>query len=234
MRIATYNVEYGGDWYEGRYQTVNTVLADNQVDVTCLQESKYWMTHQWREGPLRVVAPEGFEGFPLALSTPLLLRNDMNYPQNEHEFLSENKSAFGDNWDSDQRRGLFLNVWDDWALINTHFDQAGSTARERSAERLLKMIERVPRDTVVVTMDGNFNPGSRPHEILSRELTSNYQSECGHEGPEMTYPSTEPRRRLDYIWATHDVFRSSRTVTEPDLMTGTPSDHLPIVVDIEI
>lgn len=129
-------------------------------------------------------------------------------------------------------------------FFNTHFDHMGDTARMESARFLMEKIREIAGDySVVVTGDFNLKESEGPYFILTDESKDFHLTDTRHqvnpaEGPDYTYMGFdfvgEPGEIIDYIFVRNfkEVF-SHRIIT--DNTNGIyPSDHLPVMVKIEI
>jgi endonuclease/exonuclease/phosphatase family metal-dependent hydrolase len=92
----------------------------------------------------------------------------------------------------------------------------------------LQTSERLQSPTIIC---GDFNalPGSRTHARMKDQFRDAWE-EAGI-GDGFTFPSTEPVRRIDYIWLSqHDSLHPLKLwVPETEA-----SDHLPVVAEIEL
>jgi endonuclease/exonuclease/phosphatase family metal-dependent hydrolase len=105
-------------------------------------------------------------------------------------------------------------------LFCTHFGLS-EAARAAQAATLAAAVRRTGGAVVVV---GDFNAGPE-----SSELQELFAAGLGHAAPpvEPTYPSDEPRFRIDYILLSPELVAQDCRV-----ITSTASDHLPIAAKI--
>lgn len=126
-------------------------------------------------------------------------------------------------------------------VFNTHFDHIGEQAREESARLIIEQIERInDEDHPVILMgDLNLEPDTEAVQFLSEEMNDSKQvAEKVAFGPEGTfngYRFDEPvTRRIDYIF-TDDNFRVLKYAVLSDSKDlKYPSDHLPVLVELEL
>lgn len=130
-------------------------------------------------------------------------------------------------------------------VFNTHFDHRGEKARIESASLILDKIEEIAGEApVVVTGDFNTTEDDLPYKVLTGATGEHdqtledgfYEAEYGHHGPTSTWNGFEeilPGRRIDFIF-TNFGFNVIQHATIADQQDGRfPSDHLPVVADIE-
>lgn len=130
-------------------------------------------------------------------------------------------------------------------VFNTHFDHIGEKARAESASLILEKINEIAGDApAVVTGDFNTTENDAPYKILTGEtgdqenglMDGFYEAEYGHHGPTSTWNGFEeilPDRRIDFVFA-NDGFDVIQHAILADQYDGRfPSDHLPVVADLE-
>ena len=123
--------------------------------------------------------------------------------------------------------------------MNLHFDHVGNVARVNSAKLILEKIKELNPKNLPLTLTGDFNltDDSEPINIISKSLTdSYYHSKKPHYGPKGTWqnfdintPSTE---RLDYVFVKGFDVLSNRTINDRRENLLYPSDHFPILAEI--
>jgi len=146
----------------------------------------------------------------------------------------------------DRQTGLVFYV------INTHFDHRGVEARAESAALLLKYRrEKCTDHPVILTGDLNTTPSSPPYNVLTGNavLTGNNaevrpvfldaykRSEQKPEGPDSTWNGFQaivPDRRIDFVFTTPSVKVQKFKTLEDQREGRFPSDHLPVVVQLEL
>lgn len=129
--------------------------------------------------------------------------------------------------------------------FNTHFDHVGKTARKESALLIKKQIATLAGDApVVLTGDFNCIPVDPPYRILTNEEApvlkdALYVSEMPHHGPVSTWTNGfqfpgVPDRRIDYIFINDKVSVHKHAILSDNWSGRLPSDHLPVIAEIEI
>ncbi|MBC8071730.1 MAG: endonuclease/exonuclease/phosphatase family protein [Deltaproteobacteria bacterium] len=101
--------------------------------------------------------------------------------------------------------------------------QAGrDIARLREADVVLLRATDQRRPTLVL---GDFNALSNGPEYAA--FADHFEDACPHGPP--TWPATKPTHRIDYVWSSPEL----RVLGCPS-STPTASDHLPVVVDLQL
>ncbi|MFB0565127.1 MAG: endonuclease/exonuclease/phosphatase family protein [Candidatus Aminicenantaceae bacterium] len=129
-------------------------------------------------------------------------------------------------------------------FVNTHFDHVGSTAREKSAELLLKRLDEKVRDKpLIITGDFNCTQEESPYVILTQGLEgipgvkdAQYLSENGHYGGTQTFngfkDTLRPGLKIDFIFV-RNIDRVINHGIIADRWDGRfASDHYPIHAEV--
>lgn len=113
------------------------------------------------------------------------------------------------------------------AFVGTHFAHEGEAGRKQQAQKVNEVFSHNTYPTILAG-DLNAVPGSDPINILERIWTSTYDKE----NPEYTYPSDDPRLKLDYIM----FYPNERwRIIERKVITDTiASDHCVYAVTLEL
>lgn len=126
-----------------------------------------------------------------------------------------------------------------WAF-NTHFDHIGNVARERSATLILEKIKSLNMKNLPVVLTGDFNlkEETEPIKIISQSLTNTYHHSAKKPyGPKGTFTAfdsnTIPTERIDYIFVKDFETESFRTINDRRENLLYPSDHFPIMVELQ-
>jgi endonuclease/exonuclease/phosphatase family metal-dependent hydrolase len=85
---------------------------------------------------------------------------------------------------------------------------------------------------VIVTGDLNARPGSPPYRRLRGEMLD-AQEAVPELRPRRTWPAMLPIMRIDHVFVSPDLTVGSFAVPS-DRLTRVASDHLPLIVDVEI
>lgn len=135
-------------------------------------------------------------------------------------------------------------------VFNTHFDHIGQRARAESARLLVARIEKIAGNSpVVVTGDFNGNESSEPYRILTsagvpndarpekRLQDARYKSALEHHGPTSTFNGfgpLVPGAKIDHVFVRGGIKVLQHGVLADRWDGRWPSDHLPVIVEIEI
>ncbi len=135
-------------------------------------------------------------------------------------------------------------------LINTHFDNT-SPSQERSAPLFLERTEPLAGERpVIITGDFNSRPASEAYGILTQGkkrtgskggfalqdtffLAPDYEV-VGREGDDASY---DPSGRIDHIFVAGGAFSCTRWLVDKTSYgedRKVPSDHFPVVADLEL
>lgn len=132
-------------------------------------------------------------------------------------------------------------------MFNTHWDYVGARARLESASLLASHLGEVSADCLrILTGDFNCDPSEEPYRRLLAEaprkadgaaLVDARTAAKQTGGPAGTFPAernaSPPRRKVDHIF-TDATARVSRQVVVGDPLGSTyPSDHLPVLAELE-
>ncbi len=163
-------------------------------------------------------------------------------------WLSETPNKVSMGWDAAYERictyALLKNTSNNqlfWVL-NTHFDHIGEEARLESTRLIVKKIEALNKNDhpVIVIGDLNLKPESEPIQYLSSILNdSKIVSLSKPFGPNGTFNGFKFNKpvanRIDYIFTSKENIEVLKyAVLSDNKDCKYPSDHLPVLVNIEI
>lgn len=165
--------------------------------------------------------PFGFERFPLASGTALLSAHPMD---------DELSQRFAKNW-RDTKGFVVAAVqvpqWDDEEIdvVSVHLDFLRPKVRKEQILDLVNTLIHRQRPRILL---GDLNcswKGDREPLRLLQEMLDLHPHRPEDVAP--TYPSSNPRRRLDWVLASEELrFREYHTLRTP------LSDHLAVVADV--
>ncbi|WP_020570934.1 glycerophosphodiester phosphodiesterase family protein [Neolewinella persica] len=128
----------------------------------------------------------------------------------------------------------------DFLVFNTHFDHVGETARLKSVDLIMTMIDSLNKDGLpfVVTGDLNLTPETAPLQKMSAALTDTYHAAPIRLGPTGTFTGfnydKSASRRIDYIMVSPGV-KVLNYATLTDAVDGRfPSDHFAVVSSLHL
>jgi endonuclease/exonuclease/phosphatase family metal-dependent hydrolase len=175
-------------------------------------------------------------------------------------WLSETPDVYSGSWDTDCIRGA---AWIRFAVagsvaqlvhLNTHLDHVSEQARVEGAKLIIQRLDDAQRGGAAAVVTGDFNAAvdSPTYGLFEARGFLDAHVACGNDddpGHSFTYHgfrgesfrgSDAPRRRIDWI-----LVRSSSAVPVPKRVSSCqivrdakppvyPSDHYPVVAEIEI
>ncbi|MCW3161976.1 endonuclease/exonuclease/phosphatase family protein [Chryseobacterium oryctis] len=172
--------------------------------------------------------------------------NRLQVLESETFWLSETPDKPSKGWDAAYNRVCSYAVFKDkkskkeFLAMNLHFDHVGNVARVKSAELILKKIKEINPKNLPVILSGDFNltDDTEPIKILSKNLKDSfYHSETKHYGPIGTFTafnvSEIPKDRIDYIFVKGFKIKSHRHINDRRENLLYPSDHFPVLVDLQ-
>lgn len=261
MRVMTFNIRFdnpddGPDAWPHRKDFVASMFRFHKNDIVGIQEG---LVNQVRE--LDELLPEfdwvgvgrddGIESGEFC--SIYYRRGRLDLIEDGTFWLSENPVEPGSmSWDTAITRiATWTRLYDktndrQFIVFNTHFDHRGQEARRMSSELILQKIDELAEgDPVILMGDMNAVESQNPYKILADpelgpvrvELFDGfYHSRYGHHGPSSTsngFREIRPNRRIDYIFV-NPKFSVIQHGILADIRDGHfPSDHLPMVADIE-
>jgi endonuclease/exonuclease/phosphatase family metal-dependent hydrolase len=128
----------------------------------------------------------------------------------------------------------------DFYHFNTHFDHRGRTAREESAKLILKFMSEINKENLPMLLTGDFNSSKEapPIQTILTELFDS-RDKCqslpyGPNGTSGGFEVKESKRIIDYIFINEKVNVIRHGVLSDSNGLFFPSDHLPVLAEIEI
>lgn len=161
-------------------------------------------------------------------------------------WLSESPEKVSVGWDAAMERvctyGKFKEKESGKAfwVFNTHFDHVGQKARENSAKLIYDKISEINSENLPVILMGDLNlePDAPGIQYLSEKLNDTKTVaglDFGPEGTFNAYNFGKPvTRRIDYIFTSDDIKVLKYAVLSDNWDLKYPSDHLPILVSLEL
>ncbi len=127
-------------------------------------------------------------------------------------------------------------------IFNTHFDHIGQQARVNSAELIIRKIKELAGSSpVVLTGDFNITRDNEAYKTITNGgmFDAQYKSILPHHGPTWTFHGFESvefleRGKIDYIFVNSKMTVFKHAVLSDKFDRGYPSDHLPVIAQIEI
>lgn len=255
IRVITYNIRYnnpgdGINSWANRSQSVGALLDFYQADVFGLQEALIGQIEDIHQQlpHFNWVGVGRDDGKKEGEFSPLFYNAQKYKSEKEGWFwLSETPEKPGLGWDAACNRICTWIVLKEtksgnrFMVFNTHFDHMGNKARTESARLILRKIEELNTKNLPVILTGDFNltPEQEPVSVITAKLKdSKAVSQKAPYGPEGTFNSFKfdapMKNRIDYIFVNDqiDVVRYGVLTDSKDQRY--PSDHQPVLVDLEI
>lgn len=256
VRVASFNVRYdaardGTDNWAHRRRLVAGTIRYHAPAVVGVQEA---MSHQLRE--LQAMLPAyDWVGDPrdsVALGgehTAVGYRTDrFACTATDTFWLSETPEEPGSvGWDGAYPR---VATWarvddgDPLLVVNTHLDHEGEQARRRGIDLVLDRLDDIVDDEPVV-LQGDFNcvvgepayERAATHRLADGRRLGDTRGLADHRhGPTTTrtdFHELLPGMGIDHVFVTDDLDVASHAVCADRDDDHYPSDHLPVVVDID-
>ena len=134
-------------------------------------------------------------------------------------------------------------------MFNTHLDHKGEEAREKGAKLILDSLKAKAGTIANVFFMGDFNatPGSKPYVTLfdnkvltDAPLTDSYTiagTKTGTVGTSNSFNTSltedKIKTRIDYVFCNPAYKKITYTVIGDKVNNRWPSDHMPVVVEVE-
>ena len=119
-------------------------------------------------------------------------------------------------------------------VINTHLG-LNKKERVRQVEELLGtkwLGTGSAEEPTILCGDFNFLPSSPAYKMLCQNLVD-AQRQIGNQRPKMTFSGRFPSARIDHVFVDHSV-KVLRVETPTTELIRTASDHLPLIVDLQL
>jgi endonuclease/exonuclease/phosphatase family metal-dependent hydrolase len=161
-------------------------------------------------------------------------------------WLSETPEKVSMGWDAICNRVCTFALFEDkesgkkfW-VFNTHFDHVGKLARKNSAVLIVEKIKKLNQENYPVILTGDFNMEADHESILyiKNDLHDSKEIAELSFGPEGTYNGFQfdkpVNRRIDYAFVSKGVEVSKYAVLSDNWNLRYPSDHLPILITLQL
>lgn len=256
VKVMTFNIRYdnqtdyeAGNGWKQRRENMLQLIRHYDPDLLGLQEAeKHQLDYLLEQlkvydfiGVSRDNAVDKGE-----YSAILYKKDAFKIDENNTFWLSETPEKPSKAWDANLPRivtwGKFIHTSSGKEVFyfNTHFDHIGVQARENSAKLVVKKINEIAGDApAVLAGDFNATPEAPPYKILTAALQdAKAVSVLPAYGPEGTFSgfeltSYEKFPRIDYIFVRGVKVNSYETIAD-FFNDKFPSDHLPIITEVEL
>jgi endonuclease/exonuclease/phosphatase family metal-dependent hydrolase len=254
IKLMTYNIRLnlesdGANAWANRKQQVCGLLRFHEADIIGLQEVLY--------GQLTDISLQlpGFDQIGVGREdgkaegeySPIFY-NSRKYQLKSHGWfwLSETPTFPSMGWDAAYKRICTYVQLEDYDkrksfwVFNTHLDHVGEEARLNSVRLIMYQINELNlrNEPVILMGDFNLTPDSKPVERLESVFyDSKKVSEQTPYGPEGTFNgfdfNSELKDRIDYIFVKGKLAVKKYGVLTDSFGQRYPSDHLPVLVEVE-
>lgn len=235
LKVMTFNIHHGkGTDGDLNLQRIADMIADSNVDIACLNEvdrhysprSDYvdqigWLAEylqmDYAYGPAVVLKSKNRKE-KREYGNALLSRYPIADIKNHrfHFGLVEDRSLL--------ETTVHLND-QPLKMYTTHLSLDPLTHKQQTSF----ILDKIKHDhhPIILSGDWNMKPGARAWRRITRHLADSWYT-VG-EGSGFTFPSFQPRMRLDYIFVT-----SAFHVTHAEVWNANPeaSDHLPLITTL--
>lgn len=110
----------------------------------------------------------------------------------------------------------------------THLDHQHKENRLEQVETINQQLGEEEKPTILAG-DFNFEPGAKGYKMMQKlwvDAAREYEN-----SPEFTYPTEDPKKRIDYIWLSKNV---DWEVLDFQTINVEYSDHLPIIAKVVV
>lgn len=255
IRVITYNIRYnnlgdGVNAWPNRSNQVSALLEFHQADVFGLQESLIGQIEDIHTQlpQMKWVGVGRDDGEKAGEFSPIFYNSEkFKALKNGGFWLNEATDQPGLGWDAACNRVCTWIVLKEiktgttFMVFNTHFDHIGMKARTESAKLILKKIKELNKENMPVILTGDFNltPDKEPISVITALLRDSKSiSKQAPYGPEGTFNSFKfdapMKDRIDYVFVNNQVEVLQYGVLTDSKDQRYPSDHLPVLVNIEL
>lgn len=232
IRVLSYNIFHGETLnHDFELELIADVIKSVSPDIVALQEVDYKTR---RAKGMDLVTRLGY----LTGLLPLYGRA-MDYDGGEYgegilsrfSFKSSKNNPLPHSPQNEPRAALEILVeipsGDEIVFIGTHLNHTRDQSDRIAQAKRINHLFKKSRKPTILAGDLNATPESEPMRILTR-----YWIDASTQNPQPTFPSSQPRRRIDYV-----LFRPAnrwRVLEARVLDEKVASDHCPILVVLEL
>ena len=253
IKVISYNVRYnnpndGKDIWENRRSTIVNLIKNENPDFLGLQEVNHaqLLFLNSNLSNYSFVGVGRDDGKTKGEYSPIFYNNNLfDLIKSDTFWLSSTPDQISVGWDASMERictyAVFKsktnkkNIW----VFNTHFDHIGMEAREKSADLIISVINKLtePEDYVVLTGDFNLLDDSKP--IMN--LQSNFNDTNKNlEKTDKSYGTFNnfklnfvSKSRIDYVFEKNFKLINSRHIIVKTPEGRWASDHHPILAKLK-
>lgn len=262
IRIVSFNIRWKGCeknepketcWKE-RKQNVASIIRSHKADILGLQEpTKDQLDELMTLIPEYSYCSKGLEDKKnIGSVNPILYhKNRFELLEDSIFYLSKTPNIPSIGWDAKFLRAVTWAKFKDYKtkeiffVFNTHFDYHSQSARNKSAFLLKEKIKEITKgSSFIVTGDFNIFPnlgGEETYKLLTNDdllMDAHFKSMFPHQGPTGSWSGFkepgQPGVKPDYIFVDKTLKVLTHGILADSFDGNYPSDHLPIIADIEI
>jgi len=125
-------------------------------------------------------------------------------------------------------------------VFNTHFDHIGNEARKKSAILIIEKIKELNQinDPIVLMGDFNMEPDHESINYIKTKLKDSKEVSELQFGPQGTFNGFDfdkpVTRRIDYIFVSETIKVNKYAVLSDSWNLQYPSDHLPVIIELQL
>lgn len=251
IKIGTYNI-YVGNWINSRKELVYEILRKNDFDIFGTQEGTIiHLNDIGRKFDEYQYIGVGRDGGDEGEFSAIFYKKELFELLEQGNFWfskTPDEPSYG--WDAVNYRRIC--TWGKFRdkrtnktfyLFNSHYDHQGEIARRESSKLLLEMMKNVQQNNASPMFsvgDFNANVHTDPMRILLDDgllLDSREKSLDQPFGPYGTFQGFDvnliSNNRIDYILVTDNVMVETYGVIDDRIDGRCPSDHDPVVIEVE-
>ena len=232
VRILTYNIFHGETLnHDFNLELIAEVIKSVSPDIVALQEVDYKTK---RAKGMDLVTRLGYLTDMLPLFGRAMEYDDGEYGEgilSRYSFRSSKNNPLPHSPGKEPRAALEILVelpsGDEIVFIGTHLDHTRDPSdRIAQAKRINKLFKKSQRPAILAG-DLNATQDSEPMRILTK-----FWTDACAQRPEPTFPSSNPRKRIDYVLF-HPANRW-RVLETQVIDEKVASDHCPLLVVLEL
>ena len=250
LRVMSFNIRFGTardgeNHWDKRKENVLTTIREYDPDLLGTQETLKFQADYLAENFANFLyIGRSREANDVGEQCGVLFRKDrFEVLDRGYWWLSETPEKVGSkSWDAALPRiATWVKLSDKktktkFLFVNTHFDHVGVSAREKSAELLMRLVqENFSNLPVVLTGDFNMGPESKGYAKITETLNDTYKEKHADKSESGTFGGFRGKRngkRIDFIFASANTKIMDATIVHRQFNGRDPSDHFPVTATI--
>jgi endonuclease/exonuclease/phosphatase family metal-dependent hydrolase len=262
IRIISFNIRWKGCeknepkeiCWNSRKENVASIIRFHKADILGLQEP----TKDQLDELMDLIPEYSYcskslkDKKNIGYVNPILFNKDkFEILEDDVFYLSKTPNVPSIGWDAKFLRAVTWAKFKDcktqeiFFVFNTHFDYHSKDARNNSAYLLKEKIKEITKgSSFIVTGDFNIFPklgGEETYKLLTNDdllIDAHFKSIFPHHGPTGSWSGFkepgQPGVKPDYIFVDKTLKVLTHGILADSFDGNYPSDHLPIIADIEI